>query len=104
MATALSIFGLAFAAFCVWLIVRVVNRRERWAKWTLAVVIGLPVVYLASFGPARAMIGPRQLLAGPDTLLETYQCCYRPIFWAMENPLIYGALDRYCALWERGRL
>lgn len=43
----------AFAAFCVWLTVRIVNRRERWAKWTLAaVVFGLPVLYVASFGPA----------------------------------------------------
>jgi len=27
------------AAFCVWLTVRIVNRRERWAKWTLAFAI-----------------------------------------------------------------
>jgi hypothetical protein len=52
MALALSIFGVAFAAFCIWLTVRIVNRRERWAKWTLATVVGLPVLYLASFGPA----------------------------------------------------
>jgi hypothetical protein len=26
----LSILSVAFAAFCVWLIVRIVNRRERW--------------------------------------------------------------------------
>ena len=44
--------ALAVAAFCVWLGVRVVNRRERWAKWTLATVIGMPVLYVASFGPA----------------------------------------------------
>ncbi len=42
----------AFAAFCVWLTVRIVNRRDRWAKWTLGAVVGLPVVYVASFGPA----------------------------------------------------
>ena len=41
----------AFAAFCVWLTVRIVNRRERWAKQTLAAVVGLPAVYIASFGP-----------------------------------------------------
>jgi hypothetical protein len=29
-----------------------VNRRERWAKWTGAAVAGLPVLYVASFGPA----------------------------------------------------
>ncbi|MBI3859557.1 MAG: hypothetical protein HY296_04880 [Thaumarchaeota archaeon] len=31
MATALSIFAATFAAFCVWLTVRIVNRKERWA-------------------------------------------------------------------------
>jgi hypothetical protein len=43
--------AVAFVAVCVWLTVRVVNRRERRAKWTLAVLIGLPVVYVLSFGP-----------------------------------------------------
>jgi hypothetical protein len=53
MTVTLSIFGIAFAAFCVWLTVRIINRRERWAKWTLAgVIVGLPVLYVASFGPA----------------------------------------------------
>jgi hypothetical protein len=41
----------AFAAFCVWLGVRIFNRRERWAKWTLVNVVGLPVLYVASLGP-----------------------------------------------------
>src|SRR5262249_17764059 len=53
MAVALSIFGVAFAALCVWLTVRIVNRRERWAKRTLAAaIIGVPVLYVATFGPA----------------------------------------------------
>jgi hypothetical protein len=52
MATALSIFGVAFAAFCVWLAVRIINRRERWAKRTLAGVVGVPLLYVVSFGPA----------------------------------------------------
>src|SRR5579872_127975 len=47
----LPALAVAFAAFCVWLTVRIVNRRERWAKRTLAVVVGLPVLYFASFGP-----------------------------------------------------
>lgn len=46
-----SILAVAFAAICVWLTVRIVNRREKWAKWTLVTVIGLPVLYVASFGP-----------------------------------------------------
>ena len=51
MAIALLIFGVVFAA-CVWLAVRIVNRRERWAKWTLATVVALPVLYVAGFVPA----------------------------------------------------
>jgi hypothetical protein len=52
----LPILAAAFAAFCVWLTVRIVNRRERWAKWTLAGVLGVPTLYFASFGPACRLI------------------------------------------------
>jgi hypothetical protein len=48
----LPTLAIAFAAFCVWLTVRIINRRERWAKWTLAVIVALPVLYVESFGPA----------------------------------------------------
>ncbi|HEY3963149.1 MAG TPA: hypothetical protein VGM05_01245 [Planctomycetaceae bacterium] len=44
--------GVAFAAFCVWLAVRIMNRRERWAKRLAAIVVGAPVLYALSFGPA----------------------------------------------------
>src|SRR5665213_3154876 len=49
MALFLSTLAITFAAFCVWLIVRIVNRRERWAMWTavLLVLVGYPL----SFGP-----------------------------------------------------
>lgn len=52
MTTLLPSSCVGFAALCVWLAVRIVNRRERWAKWTLAAVIVVPVLYFASFGPA----------------------------------------------------
>ena len=44
--------AVAFAAFCVWLGMRIVNRRERWAKRTLAVTFGVPLLYIVSLGPA----------------------------------------------------
>jgi len=50
MSLARMIVGIAFAAFCVWLTVRIVNRRERWAKWTLAVVVGM-ALYAGSWMP-----------------------------------------------------
>src|SRR5579859_1453635 len=44
--------AIAFAALCVWLGVRIVNRRERWAKCTVAAVVVLAlVVYPLSIGP-----------------------------------------------------
>lgn len=42
----------AFAAFCVWLTVRFINRRERWAKWTVAALVGVPMLCILSVGPA----------------------------------------------------
>ena len=59
MAILLLTVAVAFAAFCVWLTVRIVNRRERWAKWTLAAVVGVPVLYVASFGPAAKLASDR---------------------------------------------
>lgn len=53
MELSLSIAGIAFAAFCIWLGVRVYNRRERWAKRTaVGIIIASPLFYVASFGPA----------------------------------------------------
>jgi hypothetical protein len=56
MSIVLPAIAVAFAAFCVWLAVRIVNRREKWARWTLVAVVGLPVLYVASFGPACGLI------------------------------------------------
>ena len=57
MLLALSIFGVTFAAFCVWLTVRIISRRERWAKWTLA---GVGVLALCEFwtGTSRLRASP----------------------------------------------
>lgn len=41
----------ASAACCILLTVAIINRRKRWAKWMLAMVIGVPLLYVASFGP-----------------------------------------------------
>jgi hypothetical protein len=71
----LTTLAVAFAAFCVWLAVRIFNRRERWAKWTLAAAIGLPVLYVLSFGPA-CWITSRRF----DTQLTGF---YWPIGWVM---------------------
>jgi hypothetical protein len=88
MGLALSIFGVTFAALCVWLTVRIINRRERWAKWTLAAVIGLPVLYAASFGPACWWLFPSRKMAaaaGDGKVLAMIRkpvpAIYLPVLW-----------------------
>jgi len=51
MAIAVAIFGVAFVAFSTWLTVRIVNHHERWAKRTLAAVLGVPLLYVTSLAP-----------------------------------------------------
>ena len=51
------VLAASFTAFCVWLTVRTVNRRERWARWTLVALIGPPVLFVVSLGPTCWMIG-----------------------------------------------
>jgi hypothetical protein len=41
----LAAFGATLAAFAIWLPVRIVNRGERWAKWTAAAVVALILLY-----------------------------------------------------------
>ena len=41
-----------YVAVLIWLTVRIVNRRERWAKRSLAGMLAAPVIYVGSFGPA----------------------------------------------------
>ena len=72
-----AISAIAFTASCVWLMVRIVNRRERWAKRTLAGVIGIPVLYVASFGPA-CWISSRLQPSGTGV-----SAIYVPIIWVM---------------------
>ena len=52
MAVALIVVAVSFAAFCVWIAVRIINRRERWAKWTLAIVLAVVAIYPLSITPA----------------------------------------------------
>jgi hypothetical protein len=84
MAIALAIVGVAFAAFCVWLTVRIINRRERCAKWT-AVGLALVLAYPLSFGPACWLC--EYGLLGQ----KTAWVAYRPLTWlACLGPLRAG--------------
>jgi hypothetical protein len=91
----ISALAVAFAALCVWLTVRIVNRRERWAKRT-ALILAMVLAYLVSFGPA-CWISSRT-----NRGAELMDVIYQPMTWGMtlsydKSPLDY-ALTKYAEI------
>jgi hypothetical protein len=72
----LPTLAIAFAAFCVWLTVRIVNRRERWAKWTAVALIAVLVTYPLSFGPVNWLVVNDY---APEWLLQPIEEFYWPL-------------------------
>jgi hypothetical protein len=78
MTIVLPALAVAFAAFCIWLGVRIYNRRERWAKWTFfTATVLLPIVYVASLGPAARIVARND----PDAW------AFHPLFDAIYWPI-----------------
>ena len=113
MAWALAIFGVAFAAAVVWLGVRIVNRHERGAKWTLAATLGLPALYVASFGPV-CWLAYRDAISAPTFKAEypldgmpspKFKAVYYPILWiyAHNRGFVSAAIHAYSSLGTGGR-
>ena len=82
----LPALAVAFAALCIWLGARIVNRRERWAKWTLAgTIIVVPIRYVLGLGPI---------------------CWLYHSDWDLEDDtvaLMQRSIPRSCGLMKRGR-
>jgi len=102
--------AVAFAAFCIWLTVRIVNR-ERWAIWTFAIVIGVPALYVLSSGPMQTVAFRSHVLgvappASPGSaglvtsrfveMGEWWPVVYGPLLWASDQP--WG--DRLNRYWD----
>lgn len=68
----LPALSVAFAAFCIWLIVQIVNRRARWAKWTAVGLIAIPMLYGLSFGPACWISSRRRTVAAAEIVSRVY--------------------------------
>lgn len=86
MSILLPALSAAFAAFCVWLAVRIVNRREAWAKWTAGAGICLPVLYLLSFGPACWWLSqPLEQSNVPILTMRRAPAVYEPIATAVPH-------------------
>jgi len=78
-ALVISALLVALLAVGVWLAVRVINRRERWAKWSLATLACLPVLYVVSFGPACWLDSRRKPDAKSVAVSRPLNTLYYPI-------------------------
>ncbi|MBI3860989.1 MAG: hypothetical protein HY290_03755 [Planctomycetia bacterium] len=77
----LPTLAVAFAAFCVWLTVRIVNRKERWAKWTLAGTLSLATlgVYFGAYLRIVVALPPPGLVPGLSPV-PTHQIKMVPVY------------------------
>ena len=89
----------AYVAILIWLTVRIVNHKERWAKWTLAAVVGLPMLYVLSFGPACWIYSRTVDLESWDDTWDRANRIYYPILqeWKGSGPVSH-TLDWYANL------
>lgn len=88
-----ALIGAALVAFAIWLMVRIINRHEPWAKRTAIVMALAVVVYPISLGPATALwsyCGEQRSWESPFFVV------YFPIqmaMWRMEG--LANALNRW---------
>lgn len=93
-----AFFGIAFTAFSVWLAIRIINRRERWAKRTaIGLAVGIFLLYPLSEGPATFAWA---YLGEPDSWSTPMFIAYMPIQYARwEADWFASAMNAYDDWW-----
>jgi hypothetical protein len=89
MKTIFVVFSAAFAGFCIWLIVRIVNRRERWAKQTgVRLIVSVAIAYPLLFGPVCWIHERQDHLDTREEIGSTIALAYRPVlaYWKSGLP------------------
>jgi len=95
----LSILAVAFAAVCVWIVVRTANRRERWARRT-AIGLAVVILYILLWGPACWIWHGT---SAPDWLKISLDVIYYPmdwLHWSSMGDRGNGPLHWYWELWS----
>jgi hypothetical protein len=92
----LPTLAVAFAAFCVWLTVRIVNRRERWAKWTLIALVVLFFAYPLSIGPLFWLADHGFI---PDPAKQPLRYVYYPLMYAILESGRHDVFYWYVTFW-----
>ena len=85
------------------------DRKPLW-PWVVALLIGLPVLYVASFGPAMALyargripLDAAAIVCGPTARCMTDRHCPRPITnWMAQWANLFGVSDieLFFLLWD----
>ena len=77
-------------------------RKIRVWPWIVAVLIGLPVLYVASFGPFLWMANHGFI---PSAMFATAEMAYAPMFWARwDSPdAIHKPVEWYARRWHPKR-
>jgi hypothetical protein len=96
----LTALAVTFAAFVVWLVVRFVNRRERWTRRLLiGIAASTPVLYVLSTGPATYLVTRGLLSSEAVDGLFVFYSPLRLIIVNGPEPAGY-ALEWYMHLWR----
>ena len=87
MTITIATFGVLVTSFSIWLAVRILNRREKWAAWT---AIALPIpLYVLGIYPAAWLYFDGDL---PDWARGLVKQFYTPLIWLFNNPAALGVL------------
>jgi len=97
----LPALGVIFAALVAWLSVRIINRREKWAKWTLATAVLLLILYPFSIGPAYLLAMRIRSRPGPDLKwpMTVFETAYAPVIRLAGDTNSGEAIAAYIEWW-----
>ncbi len=99
MAMLLGLTGVSLAAFCVWLAVRIINRRDKSARMLLAATLVALMLYPLSASPAERLA---QKLGIHATLDPVARLFYAPLRWSFEHAPapVRDCLSAYDGWWR----
>ena len=94
----MAALAVAFAAFVIWLTVRIVNRKERRTKRTAVILVALLVGYPLSWGPALWLHYRGHL---PESLSPAISAFYWPLERLSSSgpKQLRGVLSAYARIW-----
>jgi hypothetical protein len=93
----ISAYAMTVVAFGIWLGVRIINRRERWAKWMAGLLVGSCVGYPLSYGPVYWLLARGNF---PEWGFRVYGIVYCPLVqFLSSSEMGIAVAEWYGKLW-----